>query len=373
MHWNKWQRTSPASESELVRAAKEAGAPARLDAAGRISWQLRKADVDAFADDHADELDDDWRHELDDIDRLSYEIVVEIEVLEGATILTWDPKSGDNHAAWPIAFVMARRFAEKLGAEPLQITAADLVAPEPSIGAHVPALRVIPLRGSCVLPSGRLTPMSFGRASSIEALQRTSEAGPAHCIFAVQTDPEVEHPGLDDLEDIGCVVRIAKLVTVSPNDVIAIVAGSDRVQLRPLDTAGSELVATGTRIQPAAPDHRLRPLLLEAAETLAEYVIPQDEIADDAIEILSQLAPELLADAACEIYAPLLAVETRLAVLQATDPSDRLMTVIEALSELGSGFADATAEHRGNVQTARGALMDREVAQLRRAVGAKRF
>lgn len=72
---------------------------------------------------------------------------------------------------------------------------------------------------------------------------------------------------------------------------------------------------------------------------------------------MQRLPPARLADAVLEIFAGMLDQERRVEALQEIDPSERLMLVVDTLSDTVTAIQDALDEH-GDLQEARLAMLE---------------
>ncbi len=135
---------------------------------------------------------------------------------------------------------------------------------------EVPALLpVLPVRDVVVFP-GVTMPLAIGRTRSLAALE---EAGPDGYLLVVsQRDPLTENPGIDDLHEIGTIVRVMRIIDARREGKQALVVGlaravmtrtvawepTLRVQIQPLnepheespeiDTAWRRVVVLAQRI-----------------------------------------------------------------------------------------------------------------------------
>ncbi|MBW2424961.1 MAG: LON peptidase substrate-binding domain-containing protein, partial [Deltaproteobacteria bacterium] len=75
---------------------------------------------------------------------------------------------------------------------------------------EVPALLpVLPVRDVVVYP-GVTIPLAIGRARSLAALEEAGQEG--YLLVVSQRDPMTENPGLDDLHEIGTIVRVMRII-----------------------------------------------------------------------------------------------------------------------------------------------------------------
>ncbi|MFT3772077.1 MAG: LON peptidase substrate-binding domain-containing protein [Minicystis sp.] len=378
MIWNQWTRAPILTSTELLFFARAVMAPveelAQVEIEVRddcICWTVEGDDLPVLAErlDNGD-LSEDWEQDIDETEDGSYSIVLDVEVDEGVTLFTWDPKSGDNNAAWPIAWLVVTRLIEAVGAHQKLVSAADLLEPCSGIGAERVVLPLIALRGQCVLPTGVPKSLPVGRPASIVALKSAVESHAAWCILGAQIEAACEQPSAEDLHPVACVAKVVKLVELSPGSFVAVCAGTDRVRLTAVEAGGraGALMAHGVVLERVPPDERVRPLLLLTAKSVLAVSIPQDNLPDDALEVLGKLPSERLADGAAEIFAGVLGGETRIAVLQAEASSERAMLVAEALGTAARRVSEAVDEHDGDLEAARLGIYEEEVVALRRAL-----
>ncbi|MGE4609017.1 MAG: endopeptidase La [Myxococcota bacterium] len=89
-------------------------------------------------------------------------------------------------------------------------------------------LPVLPVRDVVVFP-GVTVPLAIGRERSLAALEIAGDGG--FMIVATQRDPEMEDPQIADLYDVGCVVRVVRIIDARREGKQAIVAGVVRTRL----------------------------------------------------------------------------------------------------------------------------------------------
>jgi len=91
----------------------------------------------------------------------------------------------------------------------------------------VPAeLPLLPLRNTVLFP-GVVLPITVGRDKSIKAVQEAHKADKLVGVLA-QKDSSVEDPGVADLEDIGTIARIIKLIKMPDGGTTVIIQGKRR-------------------------------------------------------------------------------------------------------------------------------------------------
>ena len=92
-------------------------------------------------------------------------------------------------------------------------------------------LPVLPVRDVVLFP-GVTQPLAIGRERSLAALEIAGDGG--FLIVATQRDPEMEEPQVADLYDIGCVVRVIRIIDARREGKQAILGGVVRTRLGPV-------------------------------------------------------------------------------------------------------------------------------------------
>src|SRR5262245_36030661 len=155
---------------------------------------------------------------------------------------------------------------------------------EDTNGIELPAeLPLLPLRNTVLFP-GVVLPITVGRDKSIKAVNDAYKADKLIGVVA-QKDSSVEDPGITDIENIGTVARIVKLIKMPDGGTTVIIQGRNRFNIRSILSDNPYFKAT--------------------IEILKDDEVPKDEdfaayvsnIKETASEII-QLSPNLPAEAA---------------------------------------------------------------------------
>src|SRR5215212_371589 len=97
-------------------------------------------------------------------------------------------------------------------------------------GTDIPdELPVIPLRNTVLFP-GVVLPITVGRDKSIKAVNDAYKADKLIGVVA-QKDSNIEDPTITDLEDIGTVARIVKLIKMPDGGTTIIIQGKRRFKV----------------------------------------------------------------------------------------------------------------------------------------------
>ncbi|MFQ5416255.1 MAG: endopeptidase La [Myxococcota bacterium] len=104
----------------------------------------------------------------------------------------------------------------------------EVLLGEPEIPRIPAELPLLPVRDVVVFP-GVTVPLSIGRAKSLAALEQAREGG--FLIVATQRDPATEDPAREDLFDVGCVVRVLRVIDSRAGSKQAIVVGVVRTRI----------------------------------------------------------------------------------------------------------------------------------------------
>ncbi|HNF44873.1 MAG TPA: LON peptidase substrate-binding domain-containing protein, partial [Ferruginibacter sp.] len=107
----------------------------------------------------------------------------------------------------------------------------DGSADEQAIPEEIPLLA---LRNTVLFP-GVVIPITVGRDKSIKAVQDAYKADKLIGVVA-QKDSNVEEPTVSDLEDIGTVARIAKLIKMPDGGTTIIIQGRKRCKIEEVTT-----------------------------------------------------------------------------------------------------------------------------------------
>ena len=98
-------------------------------------------------------------------------------------------------------------------------------------GIDVPAeIPLLPLRNTVLFP-GVVLPITVGRDKSIKAVNDAYKADKLIGVVA-QKDSNVEEPGINDLEDIGTVAKIVKLIKMPDGGTTIIIQGKSRFSIQ---------------------------------------------------------------------------------------------------------------------------------------------
>src|SRR6187431_339751 len=102
-------------------------------------------------------------------------------------------------------------------------------------GTDIPdELPVIPLRNTVLFP-GVVLPITVGRDKSIKAVSDSYKADKLIGVIA-QKDSTIEEPTVSDLEEIGTVAKIAKLIKMPDGGTTVIIQGRKRFKVEEITT-----------------------------------------------------------------------------------------------------------------------------------------
>src|ERR671913_464269 len=101
---------------------------------------------------------------------------------------------------------------------------------ENGVDVDVPEeLPLLPLRNTVLFP-GVVLPITVGRDKSIKAVQDAYKGDKLIGVLA-QKDANVEDPTISDLEDVGTVAKIAKLIKMPDGGTTIIIQGKKRFKI----------------------------------------------------------------------------------------------------------------------------------------------
>jgi ATP-dependent Lon protease len=187
---------------------------------------------------------------------------------------------------------------------------------------EIPAvLPVLPVRDIVVYP-GVTMPLAIGRPRSLAALEEAGQDG--FMLVVSQRDPMTEHPGLEDLYDVGTIVRVMRIIDARREGKQALVVGVARAVM--LRTVAWEPTLR-VRVQPLVEPESGSPTL-EAAwrrvVTLAQRIIELREDMPDEWKAFIQgiPTPGILADLVASNIA--LTPQQKIEILAEADPEKRL-------------------------------------------------
>src|SRR6187551_394021 len=110
-------------------------------------------------------------------------------------------------------------------------------------GTDIPdELPVIPLRNTVLFP-GVVLPITVGRDKSIKAVNDAYKADKLIGVVA-QKDSNVEEPTVSDLEDIGTVAKIVKLIKMPDGGTTIIIQGRKRFKIEEITVEDPYFKAT---------------------------------------------------------------------------------------------------------------------------------
>src|ERR1700694_1271543 len=93
-----------------------------------------------------------------------------------------------------------------------------------------PDIALLPLRNTVLFP-GVVLPITVGRDKSIKAVTEAYKADKLVGVVA-QKDSNVEDPTVSDLEDVGTVAKIAKLIKMPDGGTTIIIQGKRRFKVK---------------------------------------------------------------------------------------------------------------------------------------------
>ncbi|MDZ5038422.1 LON peptidase substrate-binding domain-containing protein, partial [Clostridium perfringens] len=113
-------------------------------------------------------------------------------------------------------------------------------------------LPLIPLRGISIFPN-MIIHFDVGREKSKAAIEAAIE-NQTDIFLATQKDYELEEPSIGDIYNIGTICKIKQIIKL-PNDIIRVlVEGTDRGEIKGLDTEQQYLQVCVARIEEPSND-----------------------------------------------------------------------------------------------------------------------
>jgi len=103
-------------------------------------------------------------------------------------------------------------------------------------------LPILPLRNTVLFP-GVVIPITAGRDKSIKLINETNKGSKVIGVVS-QRDQEVENPGLNDINPLGTVATILRVLKMPDGNITVILQGKKRFEVTDLITTDPYLTAT---------------------------------------------------------------------------------------------------------------------------------
>lgn len=186
---------------------------------------------------------------------------------------------------------------------------------------------LLALRGLTVFPHMTIN-FDIGRELSLAALEEAM-AGDQRLVLVTQVDPNVEHPKLDDLYDVGTIVKVKQMLRMPGDTVRVLVEGLSRAVVKESIKTEPyfEVYVTEREVAETEPNTEQEALMRSVVEAFEEFVRLSNRV---SAEILLSIAvikdPEHLTDliAANALYKQ----EDKQEILETFDIAKRLERLI---------------------------------------------
>lgn len=134
-------------------------------------------------------------------------------------------------------------------------------------------LPILPLKNTVLFP-GVVIPITAGRDKSIKLINETNKGGKVIGVVS-QKDESQENPGVDDINRIGTVARILRVLKMPDGNTTVIIQGKKRFEVAQLVTTEPYLTATIKEVDEArpAPDNSEFMAIIESIKELAIDII----------------------------------------------------------------------------------------------------
>ena len=142
---------------------------------------------------------------------------------------------------------------------------------------------ILPVRNLVLFP-GVVSPILIGRESSMTLVKR-AESKKMIIGIVCQRDPEVEHPGYEDLYEYGVFAKVVKQLNLPNGSVTAITQGLGRMRLKSVVATKPYLVGQVEAAWEDLPDSRdneFRTAMDDLRNMVNDYVSKNDDIPDEA-------------------------------------------------------------------------------------------
>ena len=135
-------------------------------------------------------------------------------------------------------------------------------------------LPILPLRNTVLFP-GVVIPITAGRDKSIHLIKDANN-GPKVIGVVSQKDETVENPGIQDINTLGTVARILRVLQMPDGNTTVIIQGKKRFEIAEVLTEEPYLTATIRETKETRPD-----------ETSVEFTTIMDSIKELALKIIN--------------------------------------------------------------------------------------
>ena len=144
------------------------------------------------------------------------------------------------------------------------------------------SLPILPIRNTVLFP-GVVFPITVGRDKSIKLIKDANKGDKIIGVFA-QIDPETEEPGIADLNTIGTMAQIIKILRMPDGNTTAIIQGKRKIQLGEQIAAEPYLTAyvSAIEIEDNVQDKELNALISSIKDTATENIELSPNIPSEA-------------------------------------------------------------------------------------------
>lgn len=136
-------------------------------------------------------------------------------------------------------------------------------------------LPILPLRNTVLFP-GVVVPITAGRDKSIKLINDTNKAGKVIGVVSQKVEDE-ENPGVDDINKVGTVARILRVLKMPDGNTTVIIQGKKRFEIEQITTTDPYLKAIIKEVDEARP-----------AAKNAEFKAIIDSIKELALQIIKE-------------------------------------------------------------------------------------
>ncbi|HEY1045757.1 MAG TPA: endopeptidase La [Bacteroidia bacterium] len=144
------------------------------------------------------------------------------------------------------------------------------------------SLPILPIRNTVLFP-GVVFPITVGRDKSIKLIKDANKGNKIIGVFA-QIDPETEEPGIRDLNKIGTMAQIIKILRMPDGNTTAIIQGKRKIELGEEISQEPYLTAyvKAIKIEDEKQDKELKALISSIKDTAAENIELSPNIPSEA-------------------------------------------------------------------------------------------